>query len=199
MYWTATNMEWVSLCPFQFFSFPWKLFMLAKDEANFHESSSFSRMNKGEWWHKWMNGSFVSTPQHNSDMVNFILTPAAIKAANNKYDSSTMMQTKIPQTAADEHCKETFNDRTRRSLLKINLFIKRLKWFNIFTDAPSTKPTQTTEINPKWWDPLNILLTAVPNEFLCISLATNSWIRKKICRRRKCIGRRRNYLESTVL
>lgn len=91
-------------------------------------------------------------------MMNFLLTPAAIKAENNKYTPSkhTTMQTNIPQTAAVEHSKETFNEKTRKSLLKINLFIKRLKWFNIFADATSSTPTTTegqqksTEINQKW-------------------------------------------------
>lgn len=99
-----------------------------------------------------------------ADMMNFLLTPAAIKAEDNKYTPSkhTTMQTKIPQTAAVEHSKETFNDKTRKSLLKINLFIRRLKWFNIFTDATTTATTtttttattkaqkSTTEINQKW-------------------------------------------------
>jgi hypothetical protein len=81
-------------------------------------------------------------------MTNFILTPAAIKAENNKYtpDEATM-QTKIPQ-AVVEHSKETFNDKTRKSLLKLNLFLKRLKWFNIFNDAP--KAQHPDELNQKW-------------------------------------------------
>lgn len=85
-------------------------------------------------------------------MMNFFLTPAAIKAGNNnKYTptKNTTMQTKIPQTVV-EHSKETFNDKTRKSLLKINLFIRRLKWFNIFTDAATTEAQKSTEINQKW-------------------------------------------------
>jgi peptidase E len=103
-----------------------------------------------------MNGSFnsfVFTPsQQNADMMNFFLTPAAIKAETNKYTPSkdTTMLTKIPQ-AADEQSKETFNDKTRKSLLKLNLFIKRLKWFNIFTDTQTpTKAQKSTEMNQKW-------------------------------------------------
>lgn len=83
-------------------------------------------------------------------MVNFFLTPAAIKANDSKFmDTAASMSTKIPQAVA-EHNKETFNDRTRKSLLKINLFIKRLKWFNIFNDATTQKPRETVEINTKW-------------------------------------------------
>lgn len=85
-------------------------------------------------------------------MMNFFLTPAAIKAEDNKYTPSkdAIMQTKLPQ-AVVEHSKETFNDKTRKSLLKLNLFIKRLKWFNIFTDTQSpTKAQKSTEINQKW-------------------------------------------------
>jgi hypothetical protein len=93
-----------------------------------------------------MNGSFNSSYSHSfqqgNDMMNFFLSPEAIKAENNKF--TTTLQTKIPQTNADTGGKETFNDMTRKSLLKINLFIKRLKWFNIFTEPKST------EINQKW-------------------------------------------------
>lgn len=84
------------------------------------------------------------SPQ-SADMLNLFLSPAAIKAANN----SMMTQNKVPQP--DVQCKETF----RKSLLKINLFIKRLK-FNIFNDTPAngtmtkSKAQNTTEINPKW-------------------------------------------------
>lgn len=88
-------------------------------------------------------------------MMNFFLTPAAIKAEDNKYTlTSNTVQTKIPQTVV-EHSKETFNDKTRKSLLKINLFIKRLNWFNIFTDTTSestTKAQKSTEINQKWYE-----------------------------------------------
>ena len=81
-------------------------------------------------------------------MMNLFLTPAAIRAENNKQSLSNNMQTKIPQ-AVDDHSKESFNDRTRKSLLKINLFIKRLKWFNIFADPTTTDVKQSSEIN-KW-------------------------------------------------
>lgn len=102
-----------------------------------------------------MNASFnpstSSTPQ-SADMVNFFLTPAAMKAdENNKFLPSqyTTMPTKIPQTAVEQG-KETFNDKTKKSLLKINLFIKRLKWFNIFADTTATKAQKSSEINQKW-------------------------------------------------
>ena len=81
-------------------------------------------------------------------MMNFLLTPSTIKGENNKRTStsidptSTTMQTKLPQVV--EHGKETFNDKTRKSLLKINLFIKRLKWFNIFNDTQSSEKQTTT-------------------------------------------------------
>lgn len=84
-----------------------------------------------------------------ADMMNFLLTPSAIKGENNKQTSTsidattTTMQTKLPQAVA-EHGKETFNDKTRKSLLKINLFIKRLKWFNIFNDTQSSEKQTTT-------------------------------------------------------
>lgn len=84
-------------------------------------------------------------------MMNFFLTPAAIKAENNKYTPSkdATMQTKIPQDVV-EHSKETFNDKTRKSLLKLNLFIKRLKWFNIFADTQTSTKEKSAEMNQKW-------------------------------------------------
>ncbi|CRK94003.1 CLUMA_CG007528, isoform A [Clunio marinus] len=80
-----------------------------------------------------------------ADMLNFFLTPTAMKSEN---DMLTTMQTKIPQTVV-ERSKETFNDRTRKSLLKINLFIKRLKWFNIFADTTTSKVKKPTDITQK--------------------------------------------------
>lgn len=96
-------------------------------------------------------------------MVNLFVEPTAVKFERSKYVQSNMstLQTKIPQTTE----KNTFNEKTRKSLLKINLFIKRLKWFNIFTDSPASRTTMTTnamaqgtncaqlskEINPKWF------------------------------------------------
>ena len=102
--------------------------------------------------------SFSCRKQSDADLVNlFHVTPAAIRAEDNKYIQSKMtttMQTKIPQ-AADVGCRESFNDKTRKSLLKINLFIRRLKWFNIFNDTTKTTKATTnapskTDINPKW-------------------------------------------------
>lgn len=94
-------------------------------------------------------------------MLNLFVAPTM--KYEHKYVQSKMstLQTKIPQTAE----KDTFNEKTRKSLLKINLFIKRLKWFNIFTDSTSSRLTKTTsskaqgtncaqiseEINPKWF------------------------------------------------
>lgn len=37
--------------------------------------------------------------------------------------------------------KLTINNKTQKSLCKINLFIKRLKIFNLFNDSPSSKKT----------------------------------------------------------
>lgn len=58
-----------------------------------------------------------------------------------KYESNDekTIQTKLPQNAVND--KETFNDKTRKSLLKINLFIKRLKFFNIFTNNQQQQQT----------------------------------------------------------
>jgi hypothetical protein len=84
--------------------------------------------------------------KQSAEMMNFFLTPTAIK-----YESN-IMQTKIPQTVVSD--KETFNDRTRKSLVKINLFIKRLKWFqNIFTSNQQTtsKVQKATERQQKWY------------------------------------------------
>ena len=67
-----------------------------------------------------------------AEMMNFFLNTNNNNHHNIKYESNDekIMQTKIPQNAVND--KETFNDKTRKSLLKINLFIKRLKFFNIF-------------------------------------------------------------------
>lgn len=67
------------------------------------------------------------------------------------------MQTNIPQTVVG---KETFNEKTRKSLLKINLFIKRLKWFNIFADPTTTTSQKSSEINQKWYGELFMLVRA---------------------------------------
>lgn len=75
-------------------------------------------------------------------MMNFFLTPADIKYNNTNHIKT--LQTKLPQNVVSD--KETFNDRTRKSLLKINLFIKRLKWFNIFTTAAATEETTIASI-----------------------------------------------------
>jgi hypothetical protein len=83
------------------------------------------------------------THSKNEEMMNFFLTPTSIKCesrTNNKDNYSTI-PTKIPQNFVSD--KETFNERTKKSLLKINLFIKRLKWFNIFT-ATTTNSNQQT-------------------------------------------------------
>jgi len=66
-----------------------------------------------------------------------------------KYDSNNTktMQTNIPQNDVSD--KETFNDRTKKSLLKINLFIKRLKWFNIFTTAETASKTTSNQQSSK--------------------------------------------------
>lgn len=79
-------------------------------------------------------------------MMNFFLTPTDMKYNSSNSNNMKIMQTKIPQTVVSD--KETFNDRTRKSLLKINLFIKRLKWFNIFTTATIATTTTTTEAAP---------------------------------------------------
>jgi hypothetical protein len=111
-----------------------------------------------------MNASFASLrfctfassrlfAQQNADMMNLLLTPAAIKAVHNKYgltQPSETMQTKIPQATEEHPSRETtFNDMTRKSLLKINLFIKRLKWFNIFAD--SSKSTGGQNLKDRKW------------------------------------------------
>ena len=124
---------------------------------SFHEN--VKRISHGKRKkYKWVNGSFnpfFSTSalfRQHTDMTNFILTPAAIKAENNKYTSTddATMQMKIPQ-AVVEHSKETFNDKTRKSLLKLNLFLKRLKWFNIFADTQTpTEEQKSAELN-QWW------------------------------------------------
>jgi hypothetical protein len=77
-------------------------------------------------------------------MMNFFLTPTDMK-----YDSNNTktMQTNIPQNDVSD--KETFNDRTRKSLLKINLFIKRLKWFNIFTTTETASKTTSNQQSSK--------------------------------------------------
>lgn len=97
-----------------------------------------------------------------ADMLNLFVAPTSVKLEPNKHVQSktSKIQTKILQTAE----KDTFNEKTRKSLLKINLFIKRLKWFNIFTDSPTSRATKTinsspgtncaqisTEINSKWF------------------------------------------------
>lgn len=86
-------------------------------------------------------------------MMNFFGT-AAGRALNNNHtltqpkaletsqDSPTHLdysnQTTIPQQM-DANNKLKFNDKTQKSLFKLNLFIKRLKWFNIFTDHQDIK------------------------------------------------------------
>jgi hypothetical protein len=94
-------------------------------------------------------------------MMNLLLTPAAIKVEHSKYTlaDNPAMQMKFPPSYND-HAKETFNDKTRKSLFKINLFIRRLKWFNIFADSNSAARTvasmrtpndiKSVEINQKW-------------------------------------------------
>jgi hypothetical protein len=94
----------------------------------------------------------LSLAQQNADMMNLLLTPAAIKAVHNKYgltQTSGTMQTKIPQATDEHQSRETFNDMTRKSLLKINLFIKRLKWFNIFADSSKSTGGQSSK-DRKW-------------------------------------------------
>jgi hypothetical protein len=90
-------------------------------------------------------------------MMNFILNPAADTKYKSDFVGDKIIQTKIPQNGDDK--EETFNDRTKKSLLKINLFIKRLKWFNIFTNNQQTNKIQktstttvmaTTERQQKW-------------------------------------------------
>ena len=64
------------------------------------------------------------------------------KALEMSRDSPTHLdysnQTTIPQQM-DANNKLKFNDKTQKSLFKLNLFIKRLKWFNIFTDHQDIK------------------------------------------------------------
>lgn len=95
-----------------------------------------------------------------ADMLSLFVAPT-VKYEHNKCVQSMMstLQTKIPQKTE----KDTFNEKTRKSLLKINLFIKRLKWFNIFTDSPASRTTTSSkaqgtncaqiskETNPKWF------------------------------------------------
>jgi hypothetical protein len=88
-------------------------------------------------------------------MMNFFMTPAAIHtdstnmmknmtSSSSSNSKTTSVQIKIPQGGVVvEHNKESFNDKTKKSLLKINLFIKRLKWFNIFADT--TKEQQNIQ------------------------------------------------------
>jgi hypothetical protein len=71
-----------------------------------------------------------------AEMMNFFLTPC--ESSNN-----TTIQTKIPQNVVSD--KETFNDRTRKSLLKINLFIKRLKY--IFTATTTATAAEASTNN----------------------------------------------------
>jgi hypothetical protein len=87
--------------------------------------------------------------------MNFFMTPAAIQtdstnmmknmtSPSSSNFKTTSVQIKIPQGGeVVEHNKESFNDKTKKSLLKINLFIKRLKWFNIFADT--TKEQQNIQ------------------------------------------------------
>jgi hypothetical protein len=86
-------------------------------------------------------------------MMNFFMTPAAIRADTNMRNmtssstktSTAAVQIKIPQGGeVVEHNKESFNDKTKKSLLKINLFIKRLKWFNIFADTTKEQQQQNS-------------------------------------------------------
>lgn len=92
--------------------------------------------------------SFISTNTHSqsAEMMNFFLTPNDMKYDNNN-NMKTMQTatTKIPQNVVSD--KETFNDRTRKSLFKINLFIKRLKWFNIFTTETTATESKTSNNN----------------------------------------------------
>lgn len=95
-----------------------------------------------------------------ADVLNLFVAPTTVKYEHNKSVPCNTLQTKIPQKTE----KDTFNEKTRKSLLKINLFIKRLKWFNIFTDSPASRTTTTNskaqgtncaliskETNPKWF------------------------------------------------
>ncbi|KAL7042320.1 hypothetical protein ACKWTF_001100 [Chironomus riparius] len=86
----------------------------------------------------------LNTGIGSAEMMNFFLTPTDMK-----YDSNNTktMQTNIPQNDVSD--KETFNDRTRKSLLKINLFIKRLKWFNIFTTTETASNTTSNQQSSK--------------------------------------------------
>lgn len=95
-------------------------------------SSEITKNNIGRRHHphKWINFNnkkFFNLLQ-SAEMMNFFLNTTNMK--HESKDDKTI-QTKIPQNAVND--KETFNDKTRKSLLKINLFIKRLKFFNIFT------------------------------------------------------------------
>lgn len=81
-----------------------------------------------------------------SDMMNFFTTPNTMweTGSGNVKNMSTVtpspVQIKIPQRGTigladvENNNKETLNDKTRKSLLKINLFIKR-QWFSIFSDS----------------------------------------------------------------
>lgn len=73
-------------------------------------------------------------------MMNFFLNTNNLKYESN---DEKIMQTKIPQNAVND--KETFNDKTRKSLLKINLFIKRLKFFNIFATNQQQQQTNKAQ------------------------------------------------------
>lgn len=75
-----------------------------------------------------------------AEMMNFFLNTNNLKYENN---DEKIMQTKIPQNAVND--KETFNDKTRKSLLKINLFIKRLKFFNIFATNQQQQQTNKAQ------------------------------------------------------
>ena len=76
-----------------------------------------------------------------------ITQPKAIEVLQ---DSPTHLdysnQTTVPQQM-DANNKIKFNDKTQKSLFKLNLFIKRLKWFNIFTDHQDIKSSGGNKIS----------------------------------------------------
>lgn len=84
--------------------------------------------------------SFFGTAAGRASNNNHTLTQP--KALDMSRDSPTHLdysnQTTIPQQM-DANNKLKFNDKTQKSLFKLNLFIKRLKWFNIFTDHQDIK------------------------------------------------------------
>jgi hypothetical protein len=85
-------------------------------------------------------------------MMNFFATPDTIAATRSKNDNlsasqhhhgaiaPSLVQIKIPQRGhvgladVENNNRESLNDKTKKSLLKINLFIKR-QWLSIFSDT----------------------------------------------------------------